>query len=129
MKSMSMQGLGSLHLKPLSNKVHLHHIRFVLFFCRSKLGVKVNFCAICVPQFIGCFMINLYSFLVILKMATFYPSFSVLCSWLLRVCEPKFCLTLPVLFVVAYIYHLHLSLSVSKVSLSVAMNDKFLPFC
>lgn len=71
MKSMSMQGLGSLQLKPLSNKVHLHHIRFVLFFCWSKLGVKVDFCAICVPQFIGCFMINLYSFLVILKWPPF----------------------------------------------------------
>lgn len=62
MKSMSMQGLGNLQLKLLSNKVHLHQIRFVglfgFFFCWSKLGVKVNFCAVGALQFIGCHMIN-----------------------------------------------------------------------
>lgn len=74
MKSMSMQALGSLQLKLLSNKVHLHQIRFVglfVFFCWSKLGVKLNFCAACVLQFIGYYMINHYSFLVILKWPPF----------------------------------------------------------
>lgn len=43
MKSMSMQVLGSLQLKLLSNKVHLHHIRLFFSFslkqtwCEDKL--------------------------------------------------------------------------------------------
>lgn len=58
------------------------------------------------------------------EMVCFYPSFGVLCSWLLRIAEPKFLLALLIMFMGAYISLVFLS----EVSLSVEINDKFVSF-
>lgn len=124
MKSMSMQGLGSLQLKLLSNKVHLHHIRFVglfLFFSLKQTWCEdKRSCSMCSSVYWVLYDKSLFLFRNS-EMASSYPSFSVLCSWFLRGWEPQFCLTLLVLFVVAYIYHLHLFLIVRYLIVSITV--------